>query len=223
MAGDWIKMRTDLQDDPEVLRLSSMLKLDRFAVVGRLATLWAWADKHTTDGTSPVTPLLLDDVVSFAGFSDALVVVGWLDVTDKGIKFPKFSRHNGKSAKKRALTARRVATHKKRKGNAVVTLTALPREEKRRDITPIVPLGFAEFWTAYPATRRVGKGKCLQAWTSKNLEPRGPEIVAHVVAMRQTDQWRKDGGQYVPTTLTYLNQDRFADGAPDMQPRRVAL
>jgi hypothetical protein len=133
VAGDWIKLRTELQDDPEVMRLSAMLKLDRFSVMGRLAVLWGWADKHTTDGRAPVTLELLDDLISFKGFSDAMVVVGWLEVDDKGIRFPKFARHNGESAKKRALTARRVQRHKQRKDNAALTQAALPREEKRRD------------------------------------------------------------------------------------------
>jgi hypothetical protein len=130
VAGDWIKLRTDLQDDQEVLRLSAMLQLDRFSIVGRLAALWAWADKHTINGNAHVTPLLLDDIVSHKGFADAMTVVGWLEVTEKGVRFPKFDRHNGKSAKKRALTARRVVTHRKRKGNASVVTSALTREEK---------------------------------------------------------------------------------------------
>ncbi len=186
MAGDWIKMRTDLHDDPEVLRLSAMLKIDRFAVVGRLATLWAWADKHTTDGTSSVTPLLLDDIVSHQGFADAMTVVGWLEVTDKGIRFPKFSRHNGKSAKKRALTSRRVATHRKRTDNVNVTLPALAREEKRREeVTPRAALPAwvpKDAWDGYvemrvkikkPMTERakalaIGK---LDALRGKGYEP----------------------------------------------------
>lgn len=220
MAGDWIKMRTDLHDDPEVLRLSAMLKLDRFAVVGRLATLWAWADKHTTDGSSSVTPLLLDDIVVHSGFADAMTVVGWLEVTDRGVKFPKFSRHNGKSAKKRALTARRVGTHRKRKGNADVTLPALAREEKRRVVTPIAPVRFAAFWEAYPGPRKNAKAKCAEIWTSRGLEPIADQILGHVEAMKKSDQWRRDEGQFVPAPMTYLNQRRWEDGNPSGQEKR---
>lgn len=225
MAGDWIKLRTDLQDDQEVLRLSSMTKLDRFSVVGRLSVLWGWADKHTTDGRAPVTQLLLDELISCPGFCDAMIVVGWLEVDDKGVRFPKFSRHNGKSAKKRALTARRVATHKKRNANAEVTLTALPREEKRRDTNKTLRVvndtAFVRFWNLWPkGGRKVAKSKCQEVWARKGLDPLVDAICVHVEAMKVSDQWRRG---YDPAPLTYLNQQRWLDGAPERQPTRLAI
>jgi len=56
-----------------------------------------------------------------------MVRVGWLVDEEGVLTIPSFDRHNGKSAKKRALTAQRVANHK---ANAMVTPSALPREEK---------------------------------------------------------------------------------------------
>lgn len=50
MAGDWIKMRSDLSDDPAVFKIAGALNLDRFSVIGRLHAFWAWADKHAVDG-----------------------------------------------------------------------------------------------------------------------------------------------------------------------------
>ena len=37
MAGDWIKMRMDLPEDPAVYRLARITGLDRLSVVGRLS------------------------------------------------------------------------------------------------------------------------------------------------------------------------------------------
>jgi uncharacterized phage protein (TIGR02220 family) len=145
MAGDWIKMRSDLLDDPAVFRLSTMLQLDRFSVVGRLHAFWAWVDKHASNGYVTGASLqLVDEVVTLKGFGDALVVVQWLEVDgDRGLHIPRFERHNGQSAKERALTNQRVKKHRER--NADVTVmkrSTVTREEKRREdikTTPIVP------------------------------------------------------------------------------------
>jgi hypothetical protein len=40
--------------------------------------------------------------------------------------------------------------------------------------------------------------------------------------MKLSPQWQKDGGQFVPTLQTYLNQGRFEDGAPVAE-RRLAI
>jgi hypothetical protein len=102
MAGDWIKMRVDLQDDPAVVSVCDSLELDEFEVVGRLHKLWAWADKHTADGvTTGVTPKWVDRYLNKPGFAQALIEVGWLEFKEDALMFPGFEIHNGKSAKSR--------------------------------------------------------------------------------------------------------------------------
>ncbi len=137
MAGDWIKMRTNLDSDPRVLEIASALSLPDLQVVGCLWKLWSWADMHTVDGNDVrVTKVTLDKLVGVTGFADALRAVGWLVGRDTAITFPRFSEHNGQTAKNRVLTAKRVAKHKGKKGedgNAEVTQQPLPREEKRRE------------------------------------------------------------------------------------------
>lgn len=108
MAGDWIKARIDLHDDPAVVAMSESLDVDEFSVVGRLVKLWGWADKHTSDGvTSGVTLKWVDRYVAMTGFAEAMVDCGWLDFTDGVISFPGFDIHNGQSAKKRCDDALR--------------------------------------------------------------------------------------------------------------------
>src|SRR5690606_26191535 len=61
---------------------------------------------------------------------------GWLVQCGSNLSLPNFDRHNGKTAKNRALTAKRVAEFKSdgnAKGNARSVTSALPREEKRRE------------------------------------------------------------------------------------------
>jgi hypothetical protein len=102
MAGDWIKMRVDLQDDPAVVAMCDKLDLDEYSVIGRLHRLWAWADKHTSDGvTSGVTTKWVDRYVCQPGFAQAMIDAQWLKFEDGVLSFPGFEIHNGKSAKSR--------------------------------------------------------------------------------------------------------------------------
>lgn len=102
MAGDWIKMRVDLQDDPAVVALCDALGMDEYAVIGRLHKLWSWADKHTVDGvTSGVTPKWVDRYVNLEGFFNALSHVEWIAFDEGVLSLPGFEIHNGKSAKNR--------------------------------------------------------------------------------------------------------------------------
>lgn len=74
-------------------------------------------------------------------------------------------------------------------------------------------LHFEEFWKAYPnCTRKGAKSKCLKVWQSKNLDFDANQIIAHVEAMTDSDDWIKNNGTFIPAPLAYLNQQRW-DGA----------
>lgn len=137
MAGDWLKIECSTPDKPEVFLIAERLGFnDSDSVVGKLLRVWIWADQQTEDGNAPsVTKALLDRVAGAPGFADAMIETGWLRPAKTGFVFPNFDRHNGRTAKNRAQTAKRVARSKSKKGNAKVTVDALPREEKRRDIS----------------------------------------------------------------------------------------
>lgn len=146
MAGDWIKFEKATLDKPEVYAIADKLCRDPDEVVGKLLRVWCWYDQHTESGNGVgVTVSLIDRYSNCVGMAKAMKEVGWLVDTLDGLSIPNFDRHNGETAKSRALTAKRVAFHKSKtnaSGNAKVTVDALPREEKRReeDNTPVVPL-----------------------------------------------------------------------------------
>lgn len=135
MAGDWIKMRTNLHEHPKVLMVADTLGVDAFAVVGRLHRLWAWVDQHSESGRAVVAPLSrVDALVCATGFADALRSVGWLAGDDGCLDFPGFEEHNGETAKKRAENSKR---QKKRRSEVSRTCRASvaqnARPEKRRE------------------------------------------------------------------------------------------
>lgn len=139
-----MKIELELPDKPEVHYIAGALNLDPDAVVGKLMRVWAWFDKHTTNGNAlGVTYSLLDRITGVAGFGEAMAFAGWLEQRDKTLVMPGFDKHTSKSAKERALTAKRVA--KTRNGD--VTPAPLPREEKRKEEKkeqqPASPVGIA--------------------------------------------------------------------------------
>lgn len=71
---------------------------------------------------------------------------------------------------------------------------------------------FLEFWQAYP--KKVGKGAAWSAWkkTKKQRPPNG-RVVEAVNTQKRSDQWSRDGGQYIPNPATWLNQHRWEDEA----------
>lgn len=97
-------------------------------------------------------------------------------------------------------------------GNALQT----PDTRHQRNTPPTPkgePPGFAAFWSAWPRSeRKGGKAQCLKTWEKSGLENDSSTIVAHVVAMAQTEGWTKQGGAFVPAPLVYLNGRRW-DGA----------
>lgn len=137
MAGDWIKMRVDLIEDPAVIEISSDLNVDEYAVVGRLHKLWSWADRHCITGhAKSVTFVWINKYVDLPGFAECMLKVGWLEKKGSGIEFPKFDRHNGKSAKTRAEATERKRKERENEAKEVsqdLCDKSVTREEKRRE------------------------------------------------------------------------------------------
>lgn len=108
MAGDWIKIEMVTPDKPEVDQMSEILGIDPDAVVGKLIRFWVWADQQAVSGHALiVTKKLIDRVTYCPGFADALLKVDWLQARSGSFVIPHFDRHNGQSAKNRALATER--------------------------------------------------------------------------------------------------------------------
>ena len=142
MAGDWIKMRSNLWDDPRISKICDVTEQTEAAVVGGLYWLWASADQHTEDGIMPGLSLRqIDRKTGIQGFGAALCSVGWIEETAEGVQIVRFDEHNGASAKRRCSESRRKMSardadkvqtdggHKEE----VLPQSCAPREEKRRE------------------------------------------------------------------------------------------
>jgi len=75
--------------------------------------------------------------------------------------------------------------------------------------------GFESFWKTWPTNdRKQAKGKCLDAWKKASAERDAALVLAHVSSLKNSS-WLKDGGQFVPAPLVYLNQRRWEGADTD--------
>lgn len=109
-------------------------------------------------------------------------------------------------------------------GNGDVTLqkpdaNGLDTEQNRTDTEekgagkPDEPKGFADFWKTWPSSTRKGaKGKCLEVWKKAHAERDAAQVLAHVESLKNSASWQKNGGEFIPAPLVYLNK-RSWEGA----------
>lgn len=76
---------------------------------------------------------------------------------------------------------------------------------------------FALWWAAYP--RKEGKSVSFVAWEkTRRVRPSIDAMLETLGWQRENQNWKKDGGQYIPMPATYLNQGRWADEPPPRAP-----
>jgi hypothetical protein len=79
------------------------------------------------------------------------------------------------------------------------------RKKKKEIYTP----DFLNFWHAYP--RKVAKAAAFKAWQKVNEKPDINFLIKTVGRQAQSEQWRQDGGKFIPHPSTWINQRRWED------------
>ena len=122
MAGDWLKWGIGLCQKREVLEISARLNIPPTQAAGTLMLVMEWVDSNVTsfDGSGHASVLfksghynILDSVIGVAGFTDAMIEVGWMSHKEGVLTFVNAGRHNGKSAKARALNTENRASNRR--------------------------------------------------------------------------------------------------------------
>lgn len=118
MNEPWIKWTKGLTRKREVLLVAERLRIPPPQAAALCMQVWEWADDNTTDGyLRGMTPRMISAAVGIPGIAEALAApeIGWLHTIPDGVVIPNFDRHNGKTAKQRALSARRSEAYRTRK------------------------------------------------------------------------------------------------------------
>jgi hypothetical protein len=141
VAGDWIKMRTDLATDPAVADMASSLGVEEDMIVGKLHRFWSWLSAHFAEARlkpdSASSRAWIDKYVALQGFTEALLAVGWMTIDDGYLSIPRYDRHMSENAKRRALRSEQQRSRRGSKSEAVlkprIGVKQASREEKRRE------------------------------------------------------------------------------------------
>lgn len=86
-----------------------------------------------------------------------------------------------------------------------------------RDSGESLEAGFAEFWRRYP--RKTNKLAARTVWAKlRGDADLLAEIFSGLERAKRCEQWRKDGGQYIPHPSTWLKNRRWEDEVTDANP-----
>jgi hypothetical protein len=217
---EWIKMRKSLSTDADVLRLSHLLGVDTYSVVGRLHKLWSWLDENTADGCAvSATGVFVDKITECDGFADSLRVIGWLTGDDWDLQFPNFTRHNGESAKKRAQAAVRMAKSrsnvalKAQQGSDVLSAPEKRREEKKEEVTNVTSVATTKIvWSVADGFSNISdedKTRWSEAYPAVHIDR--ALAAAHEWLLANPAKARKSNWRRFVTSWLQREQDRGGD------------
>lgn len=191
---------------------------------------------HVNDSGEPCYPSV-DQLVSETGLSKQTVLThlkeakqaGWIKVSRHGFSGQKWSRNEYELAWPDGEKAVKEIDLETKGGQ-----TVRPKAVKQLDLEtgrlykwvshvspnpPLSPKGdggvpFERWWVAYPGRRKFAKAKCLRLWQRLGLDAKADQVMAALKVDVESDQWRKDDGQYVPLPYTWLYQERYAEREP---------
>lgn len=77
---------------------------------------------------------------------------------------------------------------------------------------------FDAFWALYPVKK--AKEMAFKAWVKLAPDDDLQDIILKAVALHSTsDEWKRDGGKFIPHAATYLNQKRWEDQLTIQKPK----
>lgn len=82
--------------------------------------------------------------------------------------------------------------------------------EVEKSLSKNLDFGFETFWQAYP--KKIGKGLAQKSFLKIKPDEKLLEtMIAAISSAQESEQWKKDGGQFIPMPSTWLNQERWGD------------
>lgn len=222
----YIPSHLTLRNHPKMKRLARILRISEPCAIGHLHMFWWWCLDYANNGD--LTSRDKIDIAIGAGWSGdedvlfaVLVECGFIDQTDDGsVVVHDWSDYGGKYQEFREKDRERKRTARlvQRTGDGCPQDGPLSRGDKKRvNNSPLppkgMPPGFEDFWAIYPKKR--SKGEAIKAWAqTKDLRPDLPALIEIVKAARQSFEWTKDGGRYIPNPATWLRAQGWTDDVP---------
>jgi len=214
MANAWFRLYAEFATDPKVQMLSESDQR-------RLVMLFCFrCNSDVTLQDEEVTFLLRISNDEWQQTKALFIARGFIDESNEILNWDKrqFKSDTSKNRvnayrERKKQESNNDVTLQKRKSNALDTDTE--QIQNRTDIKTLsrknaLDDGFDEFWNQYP--KKVGKDKALIAWKKK--KPKVDVVLKALHWQKQSDQWTKNDGQFIPNPTTYINEGRWQDEPP---------
>ena len=229
----WIESHQTLSAHPKTRKFAHVLCVSKACAIGHLHMFWWWALDYAQDGNLDT----FDDLDIAIGaewegdsseFVSAMVAVGFIDEnTDGSRHIHDWDDYAGKLIDRRKRNAERMkearaqeaaerAEHVQSTQHARVKLPN-PTQPNHTQPNQLSTDRFDTWYTAYP--NKVGRKRAEQAFAK--IDWRKVDFDAVMAALenhKQSDQWTKDGGKFIPHPATWLNGERWND---ELKPART--
>lgn len=201
---------------PEFFTSEDIVSLTPLARVFYIA-LWCEADREGRLSWKPKTlkmRYLPADDCDIDSLAQELIDAGMIVLYEvDGALFadiPSFTKHqvinNRESASTFPARVRDASTRVKAEGRKGKE----GKEGNTRHATPHECSLFDRFWSEYP--NKTAKDAARKAFEKRKPDDHMLQKMLHALAQqRRSDQWIRDGGQYIPHPATWLNQGRWMD------------
>ena len=220
----WFRMYTEFSTDPKVQMLSEVMQR-RLVMVFCMRASNSLVTLHETEIAFQLR--ISDDELKETKRS--FVSKGFIDESWNVLNWDKRQFRSDSSTE-------RVSRHREKKrkeSNGDVTLqkrrsNAIEQNRTEQITTSSNDDLFNKFWQAYP--RHTAKQNARKAWDKLKLVPDDPRLQAienGLLRAKQSRDWLKDSGQFIPHAATWLNGARWNDdysvGVVAPLERKVAL
>ena len=193
----WVKVYRRLQRNSKWVSLTDAQR-------GQLVSIWMLAADH--DGVIAAPAGTLEAFVGrVCALSEPLDMA---PIARAG--FITWQPGDAKVATKRRQGDAKVTAQRQRQSTETEGDTEKPHARPRAARRLTGDADFDSFWAEYPR-KAGGKKRAHAAWVKASGRPHITAIIAVVRAHVDSDQWQREGGQFVPYPATWLNQQRWED------------
>lgn len=229
----WIKLATDIFDDDKIRLIEAMPDADTLLIIW--VKLLCQAGKANASGyifLSRDIPFSEDDLATLFKRPVNTIRLAlttfqrleMIEVNDNGeIFLPKWDKHQNIIALENIKEQARIRQQKHRlalkAGNNVTSrdshsdITQQNKKGERRkkkEKGDTILAHFEKFWSAYP--KKKSKGYAERVFRKINPDEQLlATMLAKIERARKSDDWLKNGGQYIPYPATWLNARGWED------------
>lgn len=218
MANQWLRLWHDMPNDPKwrtIARVSGQPITSVISVYIHLLVIASNASERgrthdaNTEDIASALDLDAEQVQQICSAMQGRVLDGDL-IT--GWEKRQVAREDGSAERAKAWreqkknAAQQQANASERKG----TPDTDKDTDKEKKNPTAQPAGFAEFWLAFP--RKKNKGDAERAW--KAIKPDADlaaTILSAIASAKQSSEWRRDGGQFIPYPASWLRAKGWED------------